>query len=282
MTKSTTDEHRSTVAQSVIIGSGAGAFEVGVNHPLWTIKKDLQCGKPINLAPSNLYCGIWGNAASMIPITAIQVAANRFFQNVFYKNVSEPNYTQRLFLAFMAGAASSLASCPAEMVMIHQSKLKAGFIATGGQLYAQGGLSRVYTALTTTSLREALFTGSYLGLAPMLKEKMKPHCDNEVVVSLGAGIAAGVAATVTSQGVDTVKTIQQASDTPLSAIKAGQSLYAKDGWMGFFKGGLARGTRVVSAIVIISTVTDRMDRFFRERNRDSSMEAEASRSLAPS
>ena len=68
---------KTTVAQSLITGSVAGAVEVLVDHPLWTIKTRLQNGEPFSLKPSVLYTGILANAASMVPITAIKETSSK-------------------------------------------------------------------------------------------------------------------------------------------------------------------------------------------------------------
>jgi hypothetical protein len=124
-----------TVTQSIISGSVAGAGEVFTNHPLWVKKRQIQNNELRTNNLKVLYKGIWPNAASMIPISALQVGLNRFFQQTFFKK-SELTDTQRLTTAFAAGVSSSFISCPTEMIMTHQKK---SFYAAGTQLVRQGG-----------------------------------------------------------------------------------------------------------------------------------------------
>ncbi len=78
-----------------------------------------------------------------------------------------------------------------------------------------------------------------------------------------------------SQGADTLKTIQQSSNDfsrPVGLREATQKLYSKEGVYGFFKGGMVRGARVVSAVTIMGFVTEKMEDLFKERNAEVSSE----------
>lgn len=254
-----------SVAQSIIAGIAAGAGEVGLNHPLWTIKTLMQKGETIKFNPWILYRGILPNAASMIPITAIQVGLNRFFQQRFFSNSNELSTIQNLITAFAAGAASSLVSCPTEMIMTHQ---KTSFYAAGAQLIKQNGYSRVYTGLLATMLREGMFTTFFLGVTPVLKERIQTHCPHDFASSILAGMLAGIGATLASQGVDTVKTLQQAA-TPSESdglVTTMHKLYSSKGMPGFFTGVIPRGARVMSAVTMMALITEQMKKLFADSN----------------
>lgn len=262
-----TEKPKATVLQSVITGSVAGAVEVFVDHPLWSIKTRLQCGDPFTLNPSLLYRGILPNAASMVPITALQVGLNRCFQNLFFKDKKELSNSERITSAFVAGMSSSFVSCPTEMVMTYQRKEKGSFYNVGKHLVKQGGFTCLYTGLLATALREGMFTAFFLAVTPILKANIQPFCSNDYVASLAAGMGAGVGATLASQGVDTVKTIQQASNPlkPVGLKDAVVKLYSTQGVHGFFKGSVPRGARVMSAVTIMGWVNEKMEAKFRQR-----------------
>ena len=253
-------ETKITVVKSVITGSIAGAAEVSVGHPLWSIKTRLQSNQPFTLNPTVLYRGILSNAASMMPITAIQVGLNRSVQQFIFKDQQTLADWQRVACAFVAGVGSSLVSCPTEMVMTYQGKAKCGFSAAYQYLMKQGGVY-FYTGLPATAMREGIFTAFFLAVTPIFKAKIHPYCSNEYVASLGAGMSAGVGATLASQGIDTIKTLQQAADASksVSINDAIQRIYSTQGVHGFFKGGLARGTRVMSAVTIMGWVTEKLE-----------------------
>lgn len=247
--------------QSVFSGSLAGVVEVLVNHPLWTIKTRIQKGEPMTLNPRILYRGILPNAASMTPITATQVGLNSLIQQCFFGKQYEPTTSQRLAIAFSAGVGSALVSGPTEMIMTHQ---KSSFYAASQELVKQGGWSRLYTGILATMLREGMFTTFFLGVTPLLKNKITHHYPYDLPASIIAGIIAGVGATIASQGADTVKTIQQAAKVSESTdfIPTVKKLYSSNGIGGFFKGAIPRGSRVISAVTLMGVVGQEMERFF--------------------
>jgi solute carrier family 25 (mitochondrial citrate transporter), member 1 len=261
------EKKKQTTTQSFIIGSVAGATEVLVNHPLWSIKTRMQCGDFFTLNPAILYRGILPNAASMIPITALQVSLNSCFQHLVFHDRKELSYTQRITSAFFAGMGSALMSCPTEMVMTHQRTTDDKFYASGRNLIKKNGFRSLYKALPATAAREGIFAACFLGVTPILKMNIQPFCANDYLTSLSAGMGAGIIATIASQGIDTIKTVQQASqETKAMNIKnAIHKIYSTQGVYGFFKGGIPRGGRVMSAITIMGWVTEKMETGFRQK-----------------
>ncbi|WP_454780664.1 MC/SLC25 family protein [Legionella sp. WA2022007384] len=246
-----------SVVQSIISGSITGAFEVFVDHPLWSIKTRMQKREPFTLNPQVLYRGILPNAASMVPITAVQVGLNRFFQKWFFENKYELSDTQKLMSAFAAGVGSAAISCPTEMIMTHQ---KTSFISAGTHLVRQGGCSRLYTGMMATMLREGMFSTFFLAVTPALKVRIKEYCPNDFAASSLAGIFAGIGATVASQKFDVIKTVQQSSiaKNPAGFFKTTQKIRAEHGLYGFFNGGFPRGLRVMSAVTLMSWMNEKM------------------------
>ncbi|CDZ77763.1 Mitochondrial carrier protein [Legionella massiliensis] len=246
-----------SVFRSILAGSVTGAFEVLVDHPLWSIKTRLQNDAPFTLNPRILYKGILPNAASMIPITAVQVGLNSFFQKWFFDSRYALSNSQQMASAFAAGVGSALISCPTEMVMTHQ---RASFLSTGRYLFQQGGMPRLYTGMMATMLREGMFSTFFLAVTPLLKDNFRQYCPNDYAASLLAGMLAGIGATLASQGFDVVKSKQQsyATANPAGFFKTTQTLYASHGAYGFFKGSLPRGLRVMSAVTLMSWMNEKM------------------------
>jgi solute carrier family 25 citrate transporter 1 len=264
-----TTTHKPTVGQSIIIGSAAGAAEVLIDHPLWSIKTRIQNSKPFTLRPAVLYLGILPNAASVIPITAIQVGLDRFFQNWFFDNKKEATSTQKIISAFVAGVGSAFVSCPTEMVMTHQQEGNQSFYHAGNYLIKQSGMRSLFTGLPATAMREGLFTAFYLAITPIFKANIQqifPNA-NDYLTSLTAGASSGIAATLASQAVDTIKTTQQASNPnkPLGFKEAVIKIYSTQGTYGFFKGTIPRGARVMSAVTIMGWVKEKMEPTFRQK-----------------
>ena len=251
-----------TIMQSIITGSVAGAAEVLVDHPLWTIKTRLQRGESMTLNPSLLYRGILPNAASMVPITAMQVGLNTCFQKLYYKDKNKLSYLQRIASAFVAGVASAFVTCPTEMVMTYQGNIGGGFYRASKYLIDAAGWSCLLTGLPATAVREGLFASFFLAGTPILKANIKAYCSNDYVASLTAGICAGIGATIATQAFDTVKTVQQSAGVnhPITIQDAVKHLYTKYGVQGFFKGSMPRGARMMSAVTIMGWVNEKMEK----------------------
>lgn len=259
------------IMQSLITGSVAGGVEVLIDHPLWSIKTRMQCGDPFTLNPRLLYRGILPNAASMIPITAIQVGLDQCFKSIFFNDDRELSSYLKVSSAFVAGASSALASCPTERVMTRQKKTGEGFYAAGKYLFTNNGWRGLYQGLPITTVREGIFTAFFLAGTPIIKAEIQPSCPNEDAASLIAGMSSGLGATLVSQAADTLKTIQQDVEghQHVSLRVAAKELYARQGLYGFFKGTLPRGARVMSAVTIMGYVTEKMEKQFQQQDSES-------------
>src|SRR5205085_9905125 len=144
--------------------------------------------------------------------TAMQTGLDRCFQNAFFKDARELTNSQKVVSAFVAGVGSAFASCPTEMVMTYQGKTGESFHEAGKNLLTQGGFRCLFTGLPATAMRDGLFTAFVLAVSPILKVNIQPFFPNDYAyaASLIAGMGAGVGATIATQAVDTIKTIQQA------------------------------------------------------------------------
>lgn len=251
-----------TIMQSIITGSVAGAAEVLVDHPLWTIKTRLQRGEPFTLNLSLLYRGILPNVLSMVPITAMQVTLNTSLQKLCYRDTNNLSSFQRVASAFVAGVASAFVTCPTEMVMTYQGSSGGRFTRAFKQLVNAGGWGCLLTGLPATAIREGLFAGFFLAGTPILKSNIKAHCSNDYVASLSAGICAGIGAAIVTQAFDTIKTVQQSAAVtdPIIIQGAIKKLYSAYGVSGFFKGSVPRGARMVSGVTIMSWVNEKMEK----------------------
>lgn len=248
-----------TVMESIFSGSVVGAIEVLVNYPLWTIKVQIQNGDPFTVNPKKLYRGLVPNAFSMIPTTALQVGLDQWFQNYLFKDTATLSQKQLTGTAFLAGVGSSLISCPTEMIMLKQRHDHLSFHAATQGLIQQRGVSSLYSGLLATALREGLFTAFFLVATPALKAKIKPYYPNDYGASLLAGFTSGVAATLMSQGVDTIKTRQQSVATSQGFLQTAKQIYASHGMLGFFKGTMPRGVRVMSAITLMGFINEKIE-----------------------
>ncbi|HKY69618.1 MAG TPA: MC/SLC25 family protein [Gammaproteobacteria bacterium] len=254
---------------STISGGLAGATEVLVDHPFWTLKtrhqnEAIPRGSKFTLNPRTLYRGIGPNMLSMIPISALQVTAaaviKRFFPENKHSGSTSPSID--LFSSCMGGALSATVSGPTELIMSHQQKGR-GFITTGYHMFKTGGVRSLTTGLSGTAGRDGIFAGGYLFLAPFLKKKLKPFT-SDPVATVASGVCAGVSAAIASHPLDTLKTIQQTSQGVRNANNVenmwqiGKRIVRQEGVKALYKGGIWRGARVISAVTLMSTVNEKV------------------------
>ena len=107
-------------------------------------------------------------------------------------------------------------------------------------------------------LREAIYTGGYLGTTPLVKALLEgsPHfAERNNSALLLAGIVSGAAASVLTQPLDTAKTRMQANLGVLeyaTATSSIRTLWREGGVRVLWAGLLPRGGRIVVATVILS------------------------------
>jgi hypothetical protein len=233
-----TGKKQPSLFQSILTGSVAGAAEVFIDHPLFTLKNFIQTGlkdvstgtlrKPsfsevfhrFSKDPKRLYQGVGANAASMIPITALQVGLNHWLKTLLLNNPEEKlSLSIQFLLAFSAGAAAALVASPVERVITMKSndqfQSQFSFFGAGKNILKQGGLSSLYAGLPMTMARDGTFTAFYLAVMPFLKNKIDPEDPYGLASSIVAGVGAGLAATPVSQPFDVIKTGQQQNLIPL-------------------------------------------------------------------
>lgn len=261
------------VMKTLVKGSIMGATEVAIDHPLWVIKTRLQ-SKEIAALPTlrqklqaarkrkGLYKGVIPNMASMVPITAAQVATasvtKKYLQSTEDRKMSQDKFIKQLkdvTAAFMGGAVSAAVGAPTELCMMHMTDNQ-NARATAKKVIQNSGIMRLYAGVGCTAVRDGIFTVGYLALPSVVEEQMNvwlpQYHVGKMVVS---GPIAGVLAATASQPLDTIKTRQQemALNHRMSAIEAGHQLVKENGVFSLFKGWAPRTLRVVSAITIMNT-----------------------------
>ena len=106
--------------------------------------------------------------------------------------------------------------------------------------------------------REAIYTGGYLGTAPLVKallEQSPALADRPSTALLLAGIASGATAAVLTQPLDTAKTRMQANvGRPEygSAARSLATVWHEGGVRALWAGLLPRGGRIELATIILS------------------------------
>lgn len=259
----TSKKHTLTVGQSIAAGAVAGALEVAINHPLWTIKTACQQGQNIyNLSFRELYRGVVPNMASMMPITAFQVGLNNGLQRVVFP--SKQSELKDMFCALFAGGSSGFISGPTEFFMTQQglrSKMLGvpqSFYGTAQYVWANHR-SMLFCGVPATAIRDAGFTFGYLSGMPWFKQMIAPYCYNDYVATGFSGPVTGVVSAAVTHPADSIKTVQQSAvlGTQLSISEATKVLINSK--QGFFGGLIPRAIRAAAAITIIGATKEAIE-----------------------
>lgn len=249
------NEKKLSTIENYTIGALTGLAEVLVTNPFFVVKTKMQQNKPWLLKPTAYYKGSVVNALGFMPITAIQVGSNKWIQsNIFHHH---PTYMQQVGAAFSAGVLSSFLSCPVEKIMIMQNESpKVSVPNLLKEQLKSKGLSGFFVGQLATSLREGGFSVFFLAVPPIIKSKLKSYGLDDASSSIAAGVFSGVAATLITQPVDTIKTIQQSTvDSSLGFFKTAKNMPLTT----LFKGVVARSSSLILSITVMDWVKGQLE-----------------------
>ncbi|GAB4817787.1 hypothetical protein N2152v2_004833 [Parachlorella kessleri] len=252
-----------TPLEYTAVGAVAGVVEVAVLMPSIALKNALQEGRPVPRTVSALYRGLGMNALANFPITAVQFGASRLLVQAYERATGQkPGSLARVGVAMGAGATSALLSCPAELLVIQQQKTGLTLSAAAGGVLRDHGLLKLYKGLSSTAIRGALYTASYMAALPSLKDYLQQHTVLGSVPGaplVASGICAGFFGTLTTQPVDTIKTRMQAfpdsQQQPQyrSMLSTARHILRSQGARALFHGLLPRAFRNCGAVIILNT-----------------------------
>ena len=251
-----------TTFQNYTIGAITGFSEAFVTNPLFVIKTKIQQGKPIPWGFSGLYKGFTANALGYMPVTAVQVGSAQWMEKKIFS--STPSYKQKIGAAFTAGVLSSFISCPVEMIMTLQSNApKLNLITATKFQFQTHGLSGLFIGQSAMALREGNFAVFFLAIAPLLKNIIKPYCVTDTASSVVAGVCSGVAATLVTQPLDTIKTMQQSNcKSNLGFFQTAKTI----GPLNLFKGILSRSSSIIISITLMSWMRETLEDYCEKQN----------------
>lgn len=253
-----------TDTENLMVGVVGGTTETCVLMPVLTWKFCSQEGRPLPKNIGGFYRGVGVQAVNVAPITALQMFLNGLFEKkVFGATETKPlNDLEKMGAACLAGACSSVIYSPVDLTMIHQQKRGEGPLQTLQWIAQTHGVKGVWRGISAMALREAVYTGGYLGLAPVLTGWLKAQPGREEAHlgnALGGSCVAGVISALLTHPTDTAKTVYQADIVGVkytSAISSAPKLYAEGGIRAFYRGGLARTIRLCGAFFIVSSIRE--------------------------
>jgi hypothetical protein len=143
--------------------------------------------------------------------TCFQFGLNAAIENALMKDGPRKlTPSEQIGSGFVAGFASGIVASPFELLMTQQ-QLRGGSIGANSYRLLAGGPSYSLRGLMPTCFREGIFAAAYLGLAPVIRQKLgeaAPGTNQEalrVVAAVGSAAVCGAL----SHPFDTVKTCMQ-------------------------------------------------------------------------
>jgi len=248
-------------SENLMVGCVGGMLETSILMPVLTWKFCTQEGRPYPRFPG-MYRGVFVQAGSVAPITAVQMVANGILEKAMGGGSRQLSDMETVGCAMGAGAFSATVYTPVDMTMIHQQKLGMNPMQTVQHLVKNHGVLSPWRGFAACAGREGIYTAGYLGIAPVLTKKImsQPGWENSYYLSsVIASCVGGVVANMTSHPIDTCKTVVQADvkgEQYKSAISASAKLLQEQGLRGLFLGGLARTIRTCGAFFIVSSLRE--------------------------
>jgi len=251
-----------STAESAACGALAGIVEISASQPTISLKNALQDGRPLSFRPSDLYRGLGANAASIAPITAVQFGANKLYENLAKSAGADVDSgAVRIGVAALAGATSGVVACPPELLVIQQQKHQKELGAMYREIVEKHGPMSLLRGITPTMVREGIYTASYLGLAPVIRQALRESGHSDTVAFVGSAIASGLTAGTLTHPFDTAKTRMQSNiDGSNPAYRTTFStlgtLMSEGGVSRLYLGFLPRTFRLCMAVGILNVAKD--------------------------
>jgi solute carrier family 25 (mitochondrial 2-oxodicarboxylate transporter), member 21 len=230
-----------------------------------TYKFCLQEGRPLPTSFPGWYRGVFVQAGTVAPITAIQFMFNGILQQAMLRGNTHRNLSdgEVIVAAAGAGAISAVVYSPVDLLTIQQQKLNLNLWNTTRSLTENFGVSVLYRGFSACVAREALYTAGYLGLAPVITSHLVREStylrDHPLSASILGACAAGTLAAVTTHPIDTAKTCLQ-SDVEGKKYKntlGTMKMLLNTGGIGsLYRGMLPRTFRLCGAFFVCLVVRD--------------------------
>uniref|UniRef100_A0A7S2AAG0 Mitochondrial carrier protein n=1 Tax=Trieres chinensis TaxID=1514140 RepID=A0A7S2AAG0_TRICV len=262
---------RATLSPIENLGVGAfgGALETCLQMPVLTYKFCLQEGRPLPKTFTGWYRGLAVQAGTVAPITAIQFATNGALQGALLKmspGRTELSDVETMCAAAGAGAISAAVYGPVDLVTIQQQKMGLSPWQTVRRLVQSHGATSLFRGLASCAVREAVYTGGYLGLAPVITTRLAADgrfgealSDRPLAAGIVGACVAGTTAAVLTHPVDTAKTCVQSDmggGSWGSATSAIPKLVRTGGIASLYRGIIPRTVRLCGAFFVCMMIRE--------------------------
>ena len=252
--------------ENLMAGMVGGTLETALQMPLVTYKICVQEGRPLPKTAGGWYRGVVVNASMVAPITAFQMGVNGMLERAILssKGAGAPTKLgdgEAIMCAAGAGVVSAAIYSPVDLVVIQQQKMGLSAFGAAGAIMRDYGAPAIMRGFMSTCVREAIYTAGYLGLSPVIANKVKDSgaVQNDFAAGLIGACISGTLSALLTHPVDTAKTCFQADltgKTYSSATSAFFTVYKQGGVGALFNGAAARTTRLCGAFFINGMVRD--------------------------
>ena len=256
---------RLTVFENLAVGAVGGSLETTLQMPILTYKFAKQEGRPLPKTVPGWYRGVFVQAGTVAPITALQVMLNGVIGSIALKGENrELTGNEKICTSAVAGACSAVVYSPVDLTTIQQQKLGLNPIQTVQHLVKEHGAMCMFRGFMPCAIREAIYTAGYLGMGPLvtaaLATKFDVFDDKPFAAALTGACIAGVGAGLLTHPFDTAKTCVQSDMVGAkwtSARQAMPTLLRESGITSLFRGGAARALRNCGAFYIVMSLREK-------------------------
>ncbi|KAG7381363.1 hypothetical protein PHYPSEUDO_006068 [Phytophthora pseudosyringae] len=275
---------RLSALQNGAVGSLAGMIEMTMQQPWVAVKNAVQQGRPVPRSIPAFYRGLGVSLSSIAPVSAIRFAINGRLLRVVGGTDTAPTDKLKVLCSAASGATAAAITGPAELVMTLQQNNGRSFGATVKAVVQTHGVARLAWGYPATAIRDAVWCAGYLALGPLFTRevhRLGPQTfgyydtatpSQKAAASIAGCLAAGLVVVPLTQPVDTIKTVMQGEAMTLpsgrrpSMLATARRIYREGGVRRFYRGIVARGSRLVGAVFILGQARMRLEELFEDHD----------------
>ena len=237
--------------ESLLIGIISGTIDSFVQMPLLTYKFSKQNGIKL---PNNIrgwYRGALIQTYNVAPITAFQMFTNNILTKTIIKEEEIKN-KDKILIASLSGGISSLLYSPIDLITIQQQIYKKNIKKTIYKIRNNYNYNIFFKGLFPCIVRESIYTGGYLGLAPITSEYINKKLEIDLFYStlLGSFLSGTVCSLITHP-FDTAKTLIQTNlSEKTNTLKILKLKIKERGLSYIYKGYVPRLIKTCNAFLI--------------------------------
>ena len=255
---------RLTPLENLAVGAAGGCLETTLQMPILTYKFATQEGRALPRTAAGWYRGVFVQAGTVAPITALQVMLNGVAGSLALRGEHrELTDAEKMYTSAAAGACSAVVYSPVDLTTIQQQKLGLNPMQTVSHLVKEHGVLSMFRGFMPCAIREAIYTAGYLGMGPVVTVALANNFSifegKPFAAAVTGACIAGVSAGLLTHPFDTAKTCVQSDMVGAkwtSARQAMPTLVRESGVTSLFRGGAARALRNCGAFYICMSLRE--------------------------